>query len=109
MLPIGEVARNMGLDEEAVIPYGRFKAKISLGAIPQNGSRGKLVLMTGMTPTAAGEGKTTTTVGLTQAMGRLGHRATATLREPSLAPRGWRSPAGAGQLGRSPGRPDPAH
>ena len=86
MLPIGEVARNMGLDEEAVIPYGRFKAKISLGAIPQNGSRGKLVLMTGMTPTAAGEGKTTTTVGLTQAMGRLGHRATATLREPSLGP-----------------------
>ena len=86
MLPIGEVARNMGLDEEAVIPYGRFKAKIGLGAIPEKGPRGKLVLMTGMTPTAAGEGKTTTTVGLTQAMGRLGHRATATLREPSLGP-----------------------
>ena len=86
MLPIGEVARNMGLDEDAVIPYGRFKAKIGLGAIPKDGPRGKLVLMTGMTPTAAGEGKTTTTVGLTQAMGRLGHRATATLREPSLGP-----------------------
>ena len=86
MLPIGEVARNMGLDEDAVIPYGRFKAKIGLDAIPKDGPRGKLVLMTGMTPTAAGEGKTTTTVGLTQAMGRLGHRATATLREPSLGP-----------------------
>ena len=86
MLPIGEVARNMGLDEEAVIPYGHFKAKIGLGAIPKDGPRGKLVLMTGMTPTAAGEGKTTTTVGLTQAMGRMGHRATATLREPSLGP-----------------------
>ncbi len=86
MLPIGDVARTMGLDEEALIPHGRFKAKISLDAIPKDGPRGKLVLVTGMTPTAAGEGKTTTTVGLTQAMGRLGHRAMAALREPSLGP-----------------------
>ncbi len=86
MLPIVEVARNMGLDEDSVIPYGRFKAKISLDAIPSNGRRGKLIVVTGMTPTPAGEGKTTTTVGLTQALGRLGYRSTATLREPSLGP-----------------------
>ncbi len=86
MLPIAEVARNMGLDEEYVIPYGSYKAKVSLDAIPPNGQRGKLIVVTGMTPTPAGEGKTTTTVGLTQALGRLGRRVTATLREPSLGP-----------------------
>ena len=86
MLPIIEVARNMGLDEDSVIPYGQHKAKISLDAIPSDGRRGKLILVTGMTPTPAGEGKTTTTVGLTQALGRLGHRVTATLREPALGP-----------------------
>ena len=86
MLPIVEVARSLGLDDEFVIPYGRFKAKVSLDAIPPNGRRGKLIVVTGMTPTQAGEGKTTTTVGLTQAMGRLGHNVTATLREPSLGP-----------------------
>ena len=76
----------MGLDDESIIPYGLFKAKISLDAIPSNGRRGKLIVVTGMTPTPAGEGKTTTTVGLTQALGRLGYRSTATLREPSLGP-----------------------
>ena len=86
MLPIVEVARSLGLDDEFVIPYGHFKAKVSLDAIPSNGRRGKLIVVTGMTPTQAGEGKTTTTVGLTQAMGRLGHNVTATLREPSLGP-----------------------
>ena len=68
MLPIVEVARSLGLDDKFVIPYGRFKAKVSLDAIPSNGRRGKLIVVTGMTPTQAGEGKTTTTVGLTQAM-----------------------------------------
>ena len=86
MLPIVEVARSLGLDDEFVIPYGHYKAKVSLDAIPSNGRRGKLIVVTGMTPTQAGEGKTTTTVGLTQAMGRLGHNVTATLREPSLGP-----------------------
>ena len=86
MLPINEVARNMGLDEQYLIPYGHHKAKISLDAIPSDGRKGKLILVTGMTPTPAGEGKTTTTVGLTQAMGRLGHNVTATLREPALGP-----------------------
>jgi formate--tetrahydrofolate ligase len=86
MLPITEIAKKMGLDAESVIPYGRYKAKVSLDAIRQDGPRGKLVLVTAMTPTRAGEGKTTTTVGLTQAIGRLGHRVVATLREPSLGP-----------------------
>ena len=86
MLPIAEVARKMGLSEEHVIPYGNYKAKISLDAIPSGGQRGKLIVVTGMTPTPAGEGKTTTNVGLTQALGLLGYRSTATLREPSLGP-----------------------
>ena len=86
MLPIADVARKMGLSEEHVIPYGNYKAKISLDAIPSGGQRGKLIVVTGMTPTPAGEGKTTTNVGLTQALGLLGYRSTATLREPSLGP-----------------------
>ena len=76
----------MGLDGKTIIPYGLFKAKISLDAIPSNGRRGKLIVVTGMTPTPTGEGKTTTTVGLTQALGRLGYRSAGTLREPSLGP-----------------------
>ena len=86
MRPITEIADLMGLAPEHVIPYGHHKAKITLDAIRTDGPRGKLVLVTGMTPTRAGEGKTTTTVGLTQALGRLGYRAAATLREPSLGP-----------------------
>ena len=86
MRPIAEIADTMGLAPEHVIPYGRHKAKIALDAIRTDGPRGKLVLVTGMTPTRAGEGKTTTTVGVTQALGRLGYRASATLREPSLGP-----------------------
>ena len=86
MLPIVEVAKKMGLDESAISPYGKYKAKVPLEAIPENGRQGKMILVTAVTPTKAGEGKTTTTVGLTQAMGRLGHRVAATLREPSLGP-----------------------
>ena len=86
MQPIAEIARRMGLDDSWVFPYGRHKAKISLDAISDGDRPGKLILVTGMTPTPAGEGKTTVSVGLTQALGRLGHRAAATLREPSLGP-----------------------
>ena len=86
MLPIAEIAENMGLDPKFMIPQGHYKAKISLEAIKQGGSRGKLVVVTGITPTRAGEGKTTTTVGLTQGLDRLGRRVVATLREPSLGP-----------------------
>ena len=86
MRPISEIAESMGLDRQTIIPYGHYKAKIPLEAIRCDGRRGKLVLVTAMTPTRAGEGKTTTTIGLTQGLGRLGHNAAATIREPSLGP-----------------------
>ncbi len=86
LLPIAEIAEKMGLDPEALIPYGRHKAKVLLDAASSSSKRGKLIVVTGITPTPAGEGKTTTTVGLTQAFGLLGVNAVATLREPSLGP-----------------------
>ena len=86
MRHIAEIAETVGLDPQMVVPYGHYKAKVHLDAVRRDGPRGKLVVVTGMTPTRAGEGKTTTTIGLTQAMGRLGHRVMATLREPSLGP-----------------------
>ena len=86
MRPIMDVAEELGLSRDAIIPYGHHKAKIQLDAIRDDGRRGKMVVVTGITPTPAGEGKTTTTVGLTQAMGRLGKNVVATLREPSLGP-----------------------
>ena len=86
MRPIAEIAEKMGLDPDMMIPYGHYKAKILLEAIRQNGHRGKMIVVTGITPTRAGEGKTTTTVGLTQALGKLGKNVVATLREPSLGP-----------------------
>ena len=86
MRPISEVADDLGLDRDAIIPYGHYKAKIHLDAIREGGHRGKMVVVTGITPTPAGEGKTTTVVGLTQSLGRLGKNVVATLREPSLGP-----------------------
>ena len=86
MRPIAEIAEVLGLDQAMVIPYGKYKAKIPLDAIKSDGPQGSMVVVTGITPTPAGEGKTTTTVGLAQGMGKLGKRVTATLREPSLGP-----------------------
>ena len=87
MQPIANIADKLGIAAEHILPYGRHKAKIAMEAIPQDGGRrGKLIVVTGITPTPAGEGKTTTAIGLTQGMGRLGHRATVTLREPTLGP-----------------------
>ena len=86
MRPIVDVAKELGLDPKILIPQGHYKAKIPLEAIRQNGKRGKMVVVTGITPTPAGEGKTTTVVGLTQGLGRLGKNVVATLREPSLGP-----------------------
>ena len=86
MRPIAEIAESLGLDTAALIPQGHYKAKIPLEAIREGGQRGKLIVVTGITPTPAGEGKTTTTVGLTQSLGRLGKSVVATLREPSLGP-----------------------
>ena len=86
--PIQEIADKLGIPADAVDPYGRFKAKISLDFIDSLQSRpdGALVLVTGINPTPAGEGKTTTTVGLGDALNRIGKRAVVCLREPSLGP-----------------------
>ncbi|MDE2779424.1 MAG: formate--tetrahydrofolate ligase [Chloroflexota bacterium] len=87
MLPIAQVADQLGIASEHLIPYGHYKAKISLDSLNGRDERqGKLVVVTGITPTPAGEGKTTTSVGLTQGMGKLGHKAVVTLREPTLGP-----------------------
>ena len=86
MDPINVVAERLGIDQQYLIPYGNTKAKVSLDAIRENGQRGKLVVVTGITPTPAGEGKTTTSIGLTDGLGRLGHQAVVNLREPALGP-----------------------
>ncbi len=87
--PISRIAQErLGIPEEHLEPYGRTKAKVSLGYLDSLGGRpdGKLILVTAMTPTPAGEGKTTTTVGLGDALNRIGKRAMICLREPSLGP-----------------------
>lgn len=84
--PIREVAADLGLADEELVLYGNYKAKVRLNAIERRERRGRLVLVTGINPTAAGEGKSTVTVGLTQALRRMGHRATLCIREPSLGP-----------------------
>ena len=86
MRPIMEVAEELGLDTQSLIPQGHYKAKIPLSAERADGRRGKLIVVTGITPTPAGEGKTTTTVGMAQGFGRLSKNVVATLREPSLGP-----------------------
>lgn len=86
--PIAEIAARAGIPADAVEPYGRYKAKIALDFAQRTGTspRGKLVLVTGISPTAAGEGKTTTTIGLGDALNHIGKRAMICLREPSLGP-----------------------
>ena len=88
MLPIADIAERLGVLPEELEPYGRYKAKLSEGIFSRLEGRkdGKLVLVTGINPTPAGEGKTTTTVGLGQAMHRIGKNAVIALREPSLGP-----------------------
>ena len=87
MKPISQIAADLGIEKEHLIPYGRYKAKVSLEARKSDQQqKGQLVVVTGITPTPAGEGKTTTAIGLTQGLGRLGHQAVATLREPTLGP-----------------------
>lgn len=84
-LPIVNIATQLGIDEAHIEPYGRDKAKISLDAI-NTGKRGKLVLVSAITPTPAGEGKTTTSIGLAQGMKIIGKRACLALRQPSMGP-----------------------
>lgn len=88
MKPITEIAAELGIRDEELEQYGRYKAKINDNFIKRNADRkdGKLVLVTAINPTPAGEGKTTTTVGLGQAMKRIGKKAVIALREPSLGP-----------------------
>ncbi len=86
--PIEEIATRLSLSSQHLEPYGRFKAKIALDALSAASSRpaGKLILVSAINPTPAGEGKTTTTVGLGQALARLGKKATVAVREPSMGP-----------------------
>ncbi|MCR9175628.1 MAG: formate--tetrahydrofolate ligase [Alphaproteobacteria bacterium] len=88
MQPIMDVGAKLGIPSEDLIPYGHTKAKIDLGYLASLEDRpdGKLILVTGINPTAAGEGKTTTTVGLGDALNRIGKKAAICLREPSLGP-----------------------
>ena len=83
---ITKIASDIGMDPESIMPIGKFKAKMPLTMMNDSSSNGKLIVVTGITPTPAGEGKTTTVVGLTQSMAKLGHKTIATLREPSLGP-----------------------
>jgi formate--tetrahydrofolate ligase len=84
--PIADVARELGLADDEVEFYGRFKAKISLQTLERRKPTGRLVLVTGINPTPAGEGKSTVTVGVTQALRKLGKKALLCIREPSLGP-----------------------
>ena len=86
MLPIGEVAAKLGVGEEALEPYGRTKAKLDIHALKDKPRKGKLILVTAINPTPAGEGKTTTSVGLADALTQLGKKTVLCLREPSLGP-----------------------
>ena len=87
MKHIIEVFESLGIDAKHLIPYGKYKAKIHIDATRDTAERNaKLILVTGMTPTAAGEGKTTTSIGLTQGLAHIGKKAIVNLREPSLGP-----------------------
>lgn len=87
MRPISEIAARLGLSGEDLIPYGRYKAKLDLNALAgKKHAPGKLILVTAVTPTPAGEGKTTVTVGLADALAKSGKKVCAALREPSLGP-----------------------
>src|SRR5712691_1690426 len=87
--PIMDVAHDLGLHDDEIEPYGHTKAKITMAGIERleaERPRGKYVVVTAITPTPLGEGKTTTTIGLVQGLNRIGHRAAVTIRQPSLGP-----------------------
>ena len=87
MQPITEIAKNAGIDEKYIEQYGKYKAKIDFNLLSESErENGKLILVTAITPTPAGEGKTTTTIGLADGLRRLGKNASVALREPSLGP-----------------------
>ena len=83
MKPILQIAQNAGIDEKYIEQYGKYKAKIDLDIMKEQKAPGKLVLVTAITPTSAGEGKTTTTIGLADGLRRIGKSVCAALREPA--------------------------
>ncbi|MEJ6400620.1 formate--tetrahydrofolate ligase [Nicoliella lavandulae] len=85
LLPIGKIASKLGLTDQQIEPYGHYKAKVTLPFNSQT-DKGKLILVTSINPTAAGEGKTTMAVGLSDALSELNHKTAIALREPSLGP-----------------------
>ena len=86
LLPIAEIAAKLGVGEDTLEPYGRTKAKLDIHALKDLPRKAKLILVTAISPTPAGEGKTTTSVGLADALNRLGKKTVVCLREPSLGP-----------------------
>lgn len=84
--PIKEIAAKLGLTDDELIPYGHFMAKVDVTKLADKPKKAKLILVTAINPTPAGEGKTTTSVGLADAMNRLGYNTVLALREPSLGP-----------------------
>src|SRR5689334_14570740 len=88
MKPIREIAESLGVTEDYLHYYGKYTAKLDLGLLEALASRppGKLILVTAVTPTSHGEGKTVTSIGLAQGLWRTGRKAVVTLREPSLGP-----------------------
>ena len=84
--PVGEIAAAAGIPEEALTPYGRYMAKVDPALLPKRDRQARLILVTAINPTPAGEGKTTVSVGLADGMTKLGKRAMLALREPSLGP-----------------------
>ena len=112
MEPIEEVAKKVGIQPDMLENYGKYKAKLSFDFLRQIESNepGKLILVTAINPTKAGEGKSTTTVGLGDALNRLGKKTMMALREPSLGPVfGLKGGAtGGGCTGRSNGRYQPS-
>ncbi len=89
MRPIGEIAEPLGVSEDQLVPFGRYMAKIPLSRLPEfgkNRTNGKLILVTAMTPTPQGEGKTTNTIGLGQSLAKIGKTPMIAIREPSLGP-----------------------
>lgn len=86
MRPIAEIAARAGIRPDQLEPYGKYKAKVDTASLKESGKVGKLILVTAITPTPAGEGKTTTTIGLADGLARIGKRAMVAMREPSLGP-----------------------
>src|SRR5699024_3179323 len=85
--PIEEVAKSLGISEDVLEPYGKSKAKIDFTKLDlDNADQGKLILVTAITPTPAGEGKTTTSIGLADGLNKIGKKTAVALREPSLGP-----------------------